>query len=115
MNKKLFSILVIIITLSLIGISCNKTPTEPTSPTDQTTTDEPETPTEPTTPEDPTDPKKLDLYVSGAGEKNDPIDIQIRVYGDAKLIHDHTSINSIGFYSVCERLIPYLLINFSVI
>lgn len=69
MNKKLFSILVIIITLSLIGISCNKTPTEPTSPTDQTTTDEPETPTEPTTPEDPTDPKKLDLYVSGAGEK----------------------------------------------
>ena len=96
MNKKLFSILVIIITLSLIGISCNKTPTEPTSPTDQTTTDEPETPTEPTTPEDPTDPKKLDLYVSGAGEKNDPIDIQIRVYGDAKLIHDHTSINSIG-------------------
>ena len=81
MNKKLFSILVIIITLSLIGISCNKTPTEPTSPTDQTTTDEPETPTEPTTPEEPeeptdpttpeepTDPKKLDLYVSGAGEK----------------------------------------------
>ena len=97
MNKKLFSILVIIITLSLISISCSKTPTEPTTPEEpEEPTEEPETPTDPTTPEDPTDPKKLDLYVSGAGEKNDPIDIQIRVYGDAKLIHDHTSINSIG-------------------
>ncbi|MEI0565117.1 hypothetical protein [Brachyspira pulli] len=90
MNKKFFSILVIIITLSLISISCSKTPTEPT--TDQSTT----TPDEPTIPEEPTDPNKLDLYVSGAGEKNDPIDIQIRVYGDYKLMHSHTSINSIG-------------------
>ncbi|MEI0540419.1 hypothetical protein [Brachyspira pulli] len=94
MNKKFFSILVIIITLSLIGVSCSKTPTEPT--TDQSTTTEPTTPDEPTTPEEPTDPNKLDLYVSGAGEKNNPIDIQIRVYGDYKLMHSHTSINSIG-------------------